>query len=82
MRALILLALIACAPNICEEPCQGQSAEEERAGGIVCTCGADFAAIFAWTMDEAVCAADRAWWAKNAPLPCSQPGGGGKKARP
>jgi hypothetical protein len=81
VRALMLLALLACEPTICEEPCQGESAIEERGAGIVCWCGT-WGRKFDWTMDDAQCAADRAWWAEHAPFPCPQPGGGRKQERP
>src|SRR5947209_14147226 len=39
MRALLLAVLVGCTPQyICEAPCTGQSAQEEREGGIVCYC--------------------------------------------
>lgn len=82
MKALLLLALLACEPSICMEPCQGQSATEERAGGIVCWCGPAFAVVFPWTAEDEACAADRRWWGEHAPFPCPQPGGGSKRARP
>src|SRR5207302_527561 len=42
MRALLLAVLVGCSPQyICETPCHGQSAQEEREAGIVCYCLGD-----------------------------------------
>ncbi len=39
MRALLLAVLLGCSPQyVCDAPCHGQSAQEEREAGIVCYC--------------------------------------------
>lgn len=78
---LLTIGLCGCNPTICEEPCQGQSRITPISGGVRCWCGSAYK-DFDFTLDDDVCAADRAWWAAHAPLPCTQPGGGGRKARP